>query len=425
MSSSLSSYRPHDPGHDYYAPGIYLITLVIRDRTSHPTLLGHLNDDLKSPAVILTETGKAVMEEWGKTPAIQLKKGNNISLINQVCMPDHWHGVIQVHEKMNKSLGHIIQYVKSSCTARWRQITGTALDSSSSQAIRGMSERQREQYYQTLPYTYRPLWDDNYDDTICLSDPVTGEYSERHFAAMVRYVEDNPRRAVIRRMRPQFMQRCLHVRIGNRDYAAFGNLFLLRWAKKVQVFCHRKARLSQLSAEERQRYGYAMPHATKPTGSLMPNAHASATPAEPTGSLMPNADMPSRIPYEETAAYRAECAQWEAQVMAGATVIVTPGISRGEQGMKDRCLENGWPLIHLQKEPIGAYWKPEEKRFNACANGSLLILAPWESDALGDVNGVPSSTAYSVFHNLNSLAEEICMFDGDARVVKTLSPLPH
>lgn len=391
MSSSLSSYRPHDPGHDYYAPGIYLITLVIRNRTSHPILLGHLNDDLKSPAVILSETGKAVMEEWEKTPAIQLKKGNNLSLINQVCMPDHWHGVIQVHEQMNKSLGHIIQYIKSSCTARWRQITGSALDSSSSQTIRGMSERQREQYYQTLPYTLRPLWDDNYDDTICLSDPLTGKYSARHFAAMVRYVEDNPRRAVIRRMRPQFMQRCLHVRIGNRDYAAFGNLFLLRWARKVQVFCHRKARFSQLTEGERLRYGYN--YAISP-------------------------DTPMRVPYEDTEAFRKECALWEAQVMAGATVIVTPGISRGERLMKDRCLESNWPLIHLQKEPIGAYWKPEERRFNACANGSLLILAPWQSDALGEVNGVPSSTDYSVFHNLNHLAEEICLFDGDARILR-------
>lgn len=442
MSSSLSSYRPHDPGHDYYAPGIYLITLVIRDRTSHPTLLGHLNDDLKSPSVIQTETGKAVMEEWGKTPSFEASKGRKVKLHAAVCMPDHFHGVIEVMESMDKSLGQVIWGFKVACTKRWRAISSSqeqaALSSHPTTAanacalspaaekpslvsrdtvltpaapsfpmadLHRMSKKQRAEYYAAHPEALRPLWDDNYDDTICLSNPATGEYSERHFAAMVRYVEDNPRRAVIRRMRPQFMQRCLHVRIGNRDYAAFGNLFLLRWAKKVQVFCHRKARLSQLSAEERQRYGYATPRADMP----------SPIPYEQ--SAIHHADMPSRIPYEQTAAYRAECAQWEAQVMAGATVIVTPGISRGEQGMKDRCLENGWPLIHLQKEPIGAYWKPEERRFNACANGSLLILAPWEPDALGDVNGVPSATAYSVFHNLNSLAEEICMFDGDARVV--------
>ena len=367
MSNMNSSYRPHDPGHDYYAPGIYLITLVVRNRDRNHELLGRLNGDVKAPAVVLTEIGKAVEEEWEKTPVIQQARGNDLTLVAQVCMPDHWHGVVQVNKPMNKSLGHIIQYVKSSCTARWRKITGSVLDSSSSQAIRGMSEQQRQLYYSSLPLEQQPLWDDDYDDTICLTD-ANGNPDARHFSAMIRYVEDNPRRAVIRRARPEFMRRCLHVVIGGRDYAAFGNLFLLRWARKVQVFCHRKA----------------------PDG---------------------------RTPYEQTDAYRRECAEWKRMVMQGATAIVTPGISMGERIIKDRCIERGYPLIHLQKEAIGSYWKPELKRFEACANGALLILAPWKPETIGEVNGVPSETDYSIFHNLNHLAEEICAFEGEARVV--------
>ena len=367
MSNMNSSYRPHDPGHDYYAPGVYLITLVVRNRERNHELLGRLNGEVKAPAVVLTEIGKAVEEEWGKTPVIQQARGNDLTLVAQVCMPDHWHGVVQVNKPMNKSLGHIIQYVKSSCTARWRKITGSVLDSSSSQAIRGMSEQQRQLYYSSLPLEQQPLWDDKYDDTICLTD-ANGLPDARHFSAMIRYVEDNPRRAVIRRARPEFMRRCLHVVIGGRDYAAFGNLFLLRWARKVQVFCHRKA----------------------PDG---------------------------RTPYERTDAYRRECAEWKRMVMQGATAIVTPGISMGERMIKDRCIERGYPLIHLQKEAIGSYWKPELRRFEACAGGALLILAPWKPETIGEVNGVPSDTDYSIFHNLNHLAEEICAFEGEARVV--------
>lgn len=367
MSNMNSSYRPHDPGHDYYAPGIYLITLVVRNRERNHELLGRLNGDVKAPAVVLTEIGKAVREEWGKTPGIQEKRGNDLTLVAQVCMPDHWHGVVQVNKPMNKSLGHIIQYVKSSCTARWRAITGSVLDSSSSLAIRGMSEQQRQLYYSSLPLEQQPLWDDNYDDTICLTD-ANGNPDARHFSAMTRYVEDNPRRAVIRRARPEFMRRCLHVVIGGRDYAAFGNLFLLRWARKVQVFCHRKA----------------------PDG---------------------------RTPYERTDAYRRECMEWKRMVMQGATAIVTPGISMGERMIKDRCIESGYPLIHLQKEAIGSYWKPELRRFEACAGGALLILAPWKPETIGEVNGVPSDTDYSIFHNLNHLAEEICAFEDEARVI--------
>ena len=104
--------------------------------------------------------------------------------------------------------------------------------------------------------------------------------------------------------------------------------------------------------------------------------------------------------------------------MGGATVIVTPGISRGELLMKNECIEKGFPLIHLQKEPIGPYWKPERQRFEACANGSLLILAPWGLDEMNAVAGVPATSDYSRFHNLNTLAAELCSFNGDARILK-------
>ena len=120
---------------------------------------------------------------------------------------------------------------------------------------------------------------------------------------------------------------------------------------------------------------------------------------------------------EETADYASERQQWKRAILEGCTVIVTPGISGGERLMKNECMKQGFPLIHLQKEPIGAFWKPERQRFEACANGSLLILAPWDLDTMGSVGSVPSDTDYSRFHNLNTLAAEICAFDGDARIL--------
>ena len=101
-----------------------------------------------------------------------------------------------------------------------------------------------------------------------------------------------------------------------------------------------------------------------------------------------------------------------------ATVIVTPGISRGEQLMKNECIERGLPLIHLQSIPIGPFWKPEIGRFDACARGALLILAPWDLDTMGDVGKVPSASDYSRFHNMNTLAAGICAFTGEARIMK-------
>ena len=67
-------------------------------------------------------------------------------------------------------------------------------------------------------------------------------------------------------------------------------------------------------------------------------------------------------------------------------------------------------MIHLQSAPIGQYWKPERSRFEACANGSLLILAPWPDD-------MPEfEREYARFHYLNHLAEAICAVGGKTEV---------
>lgn len=101
-------------------------------------------------------------------------------------------------------------------------------------------------------------------------------------------------------------------------------------------------------------------------------------------------------------------------------VLVSPAISRGEKIVIDAAIDEGLPVIHLQKEEIGQYWKPERKRFEACARGALLILAPWRLDeeigrgektaleSAGTTATAGTTTDYARFHRLNDLAEEIC-----------------
>lgn len=386
-----SAYRPRNAGHDYFGRGTYLITLVVSGREE---LLSHFSAEgvgalKEGNALTLTPLGKAVEETWRKMPEAQAAHGNRVMVHACVCMPDHFHGVIEVLEPMEWSLGDIIQAFKAVCTSQWQRLQGLApstcrpistdmwgagvpgwlrekalLHDNEGSLIRSLSKRQRQEYYALVGRSQQPLFDENYDDTVCLN--------ERHRKAMIAYVHDNPRRALLRRMLPDVMRRCLHVRIGNRSYGAFGNLFLLRWARKIQVQCHRRHPVSGL-------------------------------------------------PYEETADYVSQRREWETAIQEGCTVIVTPGISAGEQLMKNECLEKGFPLIHLQKEHIGAYWKPERSRFDACANGSLLILAPWGLDTMGSVGDVPSDSDYSRFHNLNKLAAEICSFEGEAYIQPSAS----
>ncbi|MDO4991641.1 MAG: hypothetical protein Q4E26_01645, partial [Prevotellaceae bacterium] len=175
------SYRPHNPGHDYYDKGIYLITLVVGERDH---LLGELNMDARNPGVRLTALGELLHAQWEKTPSLQLKHGNKVKLHCQAVMPDHWHGVIEVEERMSWSLGDVIQAVKAAMTNRWRKLTGYQEPPISAERIRHMNHAQRSAYYATRPRYERPLFDDNYDDTICLTNP-DGSYDQRHLSAMI------------------------------------------------------------------------------------------------------------------------------------------------------------------------------------------------------------------------------------------------
>ena len=377
------------------------------------------------PGVDLTPLGRAVEEEWEKIPDAELLHGRHLRILGKVAMPDHFHGVLFVEERMDVSVGEVIWGFKTACTKRWRAITG--VDTPSSQpttagdtntpptaigtppAITGtlpsattppatstpptmdppvsvsqpslaatppdphrMSRAQRARYYASLPRNQQPLFDDNYDDSVL--------YAPNQLEAMLAYVHDNPRRAILKARVPQFMQSCLCLTIGGVRYSAFGNFLLLRRPLKAQVFCHRLARMGQLTLDERLANGYT------------------ALPYSP--------DMRSKVRYIDTQAWEHDREAWIKAAQNDA-VLVTPGISPGERDMKNIAINCRLPLIHLQKEPITK--KPEGERFFACAEGSLLILAPWAED----LDAMPRQFGgdYDRFHNMNLLAEQICKMD--------------
>ena len=185
----VSPYRPRNPGHDYYGRGVYLVTLVVSGR--QPLLSTFAADFGREESLFPTPLGEAVLQAWQQTPAIQASHGNRVEVHAAVCMPDHFHGVIEVLEPMPWSLGDIVQAFKATCTARWQAMQG--LPSSSNRPlsvdcqrpdapawlrtkalvhhtegalVRSLSHRQRQEYYALVGRSQRPLFDDNYDDTV-------------------------------------------------------------------------------------------------------------------------------------------------------------------------------------------------------------------------------------------------------------------
>lgn len=344
-----------------------MITLVTEGRRR---VFGHLVGHTRGargteeyPHLQCSALGTQVLEE-------EVGKISRFYPMVEVCkvalMPDHIHLLVRVKGKLpeGKHLGSIVRGFKTGCTrAWWKQQDeegspggdkpdGDKPRGEARGTIEGGKARDTVDDGEALgsvgtvpevsPSGWRPvLFEKGYHDRIIIRDGM--------LETICRYMDENPFRARLREEYPNLMQRRLHLWIHDREYAAFGNLFLLKNPDKLQVFFHRK------------------------------NGEG--------------------VPTHLTPEYEQEKARLLQRAEEGA-VLVTPGISKGEQGVVAEALTEHLPLIILQKEPISEYWKPPQGRFYACAAGRLLILAPWEMEGDSD---------YARFHSLNDLARDICL----------------
>ena len=330
--------------HDYHELGLYMLTMVIEGRQRlFGTIVGSAKGrpgSSEAPHVTLSELGRRVLEE--EVPKIH-RFYPMVEVWRVAIMPDHIHLLVRVNAPLpeGKHLGHVVRGFKTGCSRAWwrwqdEQVgrLGGETPSTTAAEVAAVPE--------ASPSGNRPvLYEQGYHDRI-INRPGMLENIKR-------YMDENPLRARIRQECPRLMERQLHLWIAGREYAAFGNLFLLKYPIKEQVFFHRR---------------------DKATGQ----------------------------PTELTEAFHQEHARL-LRVAEEGTVLVTPGISKGEQQVVSDALDACLPLILLQKDPIGEYWKPSQRRFYARAAGYLLILAPWQVD---------DSSDYAGFHQLNDYAREVC-----------------
>lgn len=330
--------------HDYHEPGLYMLTMVIEGRQRlFGTIVGSAKGrpgSSEAPHVTLSELGRRVLEE--EVPKIH-RFYPMVEVWRVAIMPDHIHMLVRVNAPLpqGKHLGHVVRGFKTGCSRAWwrwqdEQVGRLGGETPSTTAAEDAAVPEAS------PSGNRPvLYEQGYHDRI-INRPGMLENIKR-------YMDENPLRARIRQECPRLMERQLHLWIAGREYAAFGNLFLLKYPIKEQVFFHRR---------------------DKATGQ----------------------------PTELTEAFHQEHARL-LRVAEEGTVLVTPGISKGEQQVVSDALDACLPLILLQKDPIGEYWKPSQRCFYACAAGYLLILAPWQVD---------DSSDYAGFHQLNDYAREVC-----------------
>ena len=334
---------------DYTERGIYLVTIATEARRP---LLGTLAGDASlyegpdAPHVVLSPLGERVKEEWfGIT-----RYYHQIEVIRLCIMPDHIHGVLFVHEKLPRHLGHVINGFKAGTRRAAREL-GIIPDAKpaiteakpqptkptpspslpSSQATTSLASPQvttslsspQVLYAEALPQSHPQqnqgpkhpphgtLWEPGYNDRIL--------FFKGQLQRMLAYLDDNPRRLLLKRQHPEYFTQLGTITAAGTAMAAMGNPALLAAPKKLQVQCSRHL-----------------------------------------------------YPWEIEQ-------QKETFLAAGreGAVIVSPCISPGERQIATACMAAGVPLIVLLLKGFPPFFKPQPRYLEACAAGRLLLLSPY------------------------------------------------
>ena len=321
-------------GHDYEARRMYLITISVEGRRP---LLGQLMGDPQvpygtegAPHIVLSPLGHAVEEAWMSIPHYHPE----VQVVALQLMPDHLHGILFVRERMPQHLGHIIKGFKAATNKAYRELVcpGSSvaapsvpsfLPSVSSAATVSQQAGAEQQAQRSL----RPdgKRDRSLDDrkhgllwSIGYTDGILD--NEGQLQRWIAYLRDNPRRLLMKRQRPDLFRVQRNLQVGGEVFSAIGNRCLLERPVRLQVMCSR--RLTDAEIEEKKAY-------------------------------------------------------FLEQARQGA-VLVSPSISKGEKAVMRAAFEAGYPLILLQENGFTDLAKPGGRRFDACAEGRMLILAPWE-----------------------------------------------
>ena len=347
-------------GHNYNGIGTYEVTVVVAER--HPVFGRVESTNGKRPALVPTLLGK--IAETTEIPKIH-DVYPSAEVWQTAIMPDHIHMIIRINAPLppGKHLGHIVGAFKGGVTRVWRRLMADAINTGAPTPAPGTpaappatgtpAALHAAPVSGASAHDSTPLFEPNYNDHILMRDGQLKNWK--------RYLRDNPYRLWIMQQRPHLMQRAQCMVIAGTRYAAFGNFLLLRHPEKHQVFFHRR------------------------------------TDGRPT---------------EDTPLWTQEHNRLISLAEQG-DVLVTPGISECEKRIKHEALDRGLRLIHIQGEPITAYWKPEGSRFEACCNGNLLILAPWQEDLFPAGNDSAAQGKHATFHRLNDIAAALCRITAD------------
>ena len=298
--------------HDYTGRMMYMVTMTVEGRRPLlGTVVGRSDapaDSQEAPRVELSELGRRVEDEWWGIPRYYPQ----VEIIALQLMPDHLHGILFVREKMEKDLSRIVRGFKTGCNRHYRELQYVATESQQTRPQQTRPQQTRQPGRPKDDRRHGLLFARGFNDKLLLR--------EGQLQRWLQYLQDNPRRLLMKREHPDLFRVQRGLMIGDQQCSAIGNRFLLERPVRLQVQCSRSLTDEQIAEKQ---------------------------------------------------------AWWLGQARSGA-VLVSPCISKGEKQVMRAAFDEGLPLIVLQENGFTDLAKPGGSRMEACARGQLLLLAPWE-----------------------------------------------
>jgi len=327
--------------HDYYKVGTYMLTLVVDGRKP---LFGALRGDSPESAHIeLSALGEAVREH----EIAKIHHYYPMVEVWRLCiMPDHLHLIVRVKADMpeGRHLGQVVAGFKGGCSKAAMNMGVSAASvpvSCTSVHAAGRSERHENGNCERHENGNKPP-----KPTPLFSPGYNDKIllHEGQLDTWKRYLDDNPRRLFLKRQNPQLFTVIHDMEIAGHKCQIVGNRFLLDIPDKVAVIVHR------------------------------------------------------RYTDEENARLRDE---WLACGERGG-VLVSAAISQKEKAVLREALNHGYRIILLRENGFPKMYKPSGESFDACSEGLLLQISPWE------YHMERKTITRAQCLELNEMAEAIC-----------------
>ncbi len=281
---TLPHYHKRAFSHNYHAPFIYHIILKkAQICESFGTVKGDARIASGNPGcAYIQETllgrviAKAILSLQYAFPILQIYQF--------IIMPDHIHILLRVREWSERHLDYYIGRLIYNIGIKYSKFT--------------VKEICGEEIFQP-GYCDKPL------------------LIKRSLDGLFRYIRENPHRLAMRQQFPHFFQRVRKLRIGEKDYEAYGNLFLIRNPDKAAVKISRKFTLEEKLQKQ---------------------------------------------------------SRWLSDAAKG-TVLVSPFISQEEKAIRTQAELTSGKLILIIHETFGERYKPAKHDFDLCSEGRVLIIS--------------------------------------------------